>query len=220
MNQTAIQVLLIDDHPMVVEGIKTLLRHESGVQVVGQASSDADALRCLHALPHVQVVLLGLNQPGPAGPELIRSLRAVAPQARVLALSVFHDPRFVTEVLEAGGAGYILKSSSREELIDAIRSVADGRTYFSPEIGATLLQNLHFPAANADVREVRPVELTTREKQILQLIAQEYSNSLIAETLFISERTVETHRKNILTKTNSKSVVGLIQYAFRNKLIR
>ncbi|WP_400191726.1 response regulator [Hymenobacter sp. B81] len=215
-----IDVLLVDDHPMVVEGIKTLLRHEPGIRVVAQASSGAEALRCLQQLPAVQVAIVDLNMAGGlAGPELTRALRAQAPLVRVLALSMNHDPTSVAEVLAAGGAGYLLKSSSREELIEAIKQVGMGHTYFSREVGDALLQNLRLPGLGATEREEPPVELTAREREILQLIAFEYSNSHIAQKLFISERTVESHRKNILTKTKSKSIVGLIQYALRHKLI-
>ena len=139
-------------------------------------------------------------------------------QGRVLALSMFHDHASVQEVLAAGGAGYLLKNATAQELTDAVRCVAGGRSYFAPEVSATLLEHPAAPAA----REAgeRPVALTTREQEILQLIAGEYSNAAIAEKLFISERTVETHRRNIFTKTKSKSIVGLIQYALKHKLIR
>ncbi|MCC2548066.1 response regulator transcription factor [Hymenobacter sp. BT175] len=214
-----IQVLLVDDHQMVIEGIKTLLKNEADIRVVAQANSGPEALRRLRDHPQVQVAIFDLNMPQMTGVELTRAVRDAYPQVRIIALSMFHDHTSITEVLEAGGAGYLLKNTSKQELGDAIRRVAAGQTYFSPEVGSTLLQNLNVPANRDRSGEDRPVELTAREREILQLIAQEYSNQHIAETLFISERTVETHRKNILTKTNSKSVVGLIQYALRHKLI-
>jgi DNA-binding NarL/FixJ family response regulator len=123
----------------------------------------------------------------------------------------------VAAVLEAGGAGYLLKNTGQAELSGAIRQVMSGQTYFSAEVGAMLLANMQQPQSSSNAERV--AELTAREKEVLQLIAREHSNHSIAEQLFISERTVETHRKNILTKTNSKSVIGLIQYALRHKLI-
>ena len=215
-----IHVLLADDHQMVIEGIKTLLQQETDIRVVAQAYSGQEALHCLQAHPEVNVAIVDLNMPQMTGVELTRTIRNTRPDVRVLALSMFHDHTSVTEVLEAGGAGYLLKNTNKDELSEAIRAVAAGRTFFSREVGAMLLQNMQIPAnGRRKPSDEHPIELTAREKQVLQLIAREYSNYHIAEQLFISERTVETHRKNILTKTNSKSVVGLIQYALRHKLI-
>ncbi|WBA42201.1 response regulator transcription factor [Hymenobacter canadensis] len=215
-----IHVLLADDHQLVIEGIKTLLRQEADIRVVAQASNGAEALRCLHNHPEVNVAIVDLNMPQMSGVELTRLIHGQRPDVRVLALSMSHDHASVTEVLEAGGAGYLLKNTSKAELSNAIRSVAAGSTFFSPEVGTMLLQNMRTPAnGRAATTEHRPVGLTSREKEILQLIAREFSNADIAGQLFISERTVETHRRNILVKTSCKSVIGLIQYALRHKLI-
>ncbi|WP_303310812.1 response regulator transcription factor [Hymenobacter sp. BT730] len=215
--QTDIQVLLVDDHQMVLEGIRTLLRAEQDIQVVGQASNREEALQLLEALPQVQVVLIDLNIPGAEGVELIRSMKQQKPQVQILALASLADAATIQAVLGAGGTGYLLKNSTKSELVQAIRQVAASNTFFSQEAAATLLQHLDIPARRAP--QVVPALLTERERQVLGLIVQEYSNNRIAEELFISERTVETHRKNILAKTNSKSIVGLIKYAFRHKLI-
>ncbi|MBC6988527.1 response regulator [Hymenobacter sp. BT491] len=214
-----VRVLIVDDHPLVIEGVKMLLKQESDIEIVAQAESGLEALQKLKQDPEITVALVDLNMPEMSGVELTQAIREQAPQVRVLVLSMTHDHASVTEVLEAGGSGYVLKNTTREELGEAIRQIVAGRTFFSREVGATLLQNYELASLRLPPREEVPVSLTTREREILKLIAQEYSNYHIAETLFISERTVETHRKNILTKTNSKSVVGLIQYAMRHKLI-
>jgi DNA-binding NarL/FixJ family response regulator len=213
-----INLLLVDDHQMVIEGIKTLLKTDPVVRVVAQANSGDEALRRLREHPEVQLAIVDLNMPQMSGVELTKRIRADFPSIRVMALSMFHDHSSVMEVLEAGGAGYLLKNTTKAELSEAIRAVAAGRTHFSQEVGHTLLQNLDVPGQRGPT-PAQPVELTTREKEILQLVAAEKSNHDIAEALFISERTVETHRKNILTKTNCKSVVGLIQYALKHKMI-
>ena len=212
-----INLLLVDDHPLVIEGIKTLLRTDAAVRVVAQASSGPEALLRLREHPEVDVVLLDLHMPRMSGVELTRFIRAEHPGVRVLALSMFHDHTSVTQVLEAGGLGYLLKNTSKAELSAAIADVAAGRTHFSQEVGQTLLQNLDVPGQRDGTALI--AELTSREREILRLVAGEKSNQAIAEALFISERTVETHRKNILTKTNCKSVVGLIQYAIKHKLL-
>ncbi|MET4107139.1 response regulator transcription factor [Hymenobacter sp. UYP22] len=216
LSTQVIPVLLVDDHPVIVEGIKSMLRPETDLQVVIQAHSGTEALRLLASHPEVKVAVLDLNMPEMSGVELARAIRTTWPSVRVLILSMFHDHATVAEVLEAGGSGYVLKTASRAELSEAIRQVAAGQNYFSQDVAHTLLQNLQIPAS---LQAGKAVELTGREQEILRLIAREFSNQAIAETLFISERTVETHRRNLFTKTNSKSVVGLIQYAMRNKLI-
>lgn len=213
-----IQVLLVDDHPLVVEGISSLLRDLDDIRVVATASSGYEAVKRLQEQPGVRVAIVDLNMPGMSGVDLLRLMGQQFPAVRALALSVYYDYSSVTDVLEAGGAGYLLKNTSKKELIDSVRRVYAGQRAFSQEVGDTLLQNLPRPVA-ATLPEERPVELTAREKEVLELIAEEIPNSLIAERLFISERTVESHRKNLLTKTNSKSVVGLIQYALRHKLL-
>lgn len=215
-SKPSIELLLVDDHPMVLEGLKALLRAAPDIRVAAQACSGPDALARLAQPPAVHVAVVDLNMPGMTGVELTATIRVRFPAVRVLVISMFHDHASVAEVLEAGATGYVLKTAGAAELSEAIRRVAAGSTYFSAAVAATLLENLHL-AGNRE--PVRQAGLTTREREILQLIAQEYSNQHIAEQLFISERTVETHRKNILVKTNSKSVVGLIQYALRHKLI-
>ncbi len=210
-------LLLVDDHPMVIEGVKTLLKSDQSVRVVAQATSGAEALRRLRERPDIDLAIVDLHMPAMSGIELTRLIRAEFPAVLVLALSMFHDHASVLEVLEAGGQGYLLKNTTKAELSAAIANVMAGRTHFSQEVGQTLLQNLDVPGQRGAASAV--VELTAREKEILRLVAEEKSNHAIAEALFISERTVETHRKNILTKTNCKSVVGLIQYAIRHKLL-
>ncbi|MFD2787109.1 response regulator [Hymenobacter rubripertinctus] len=211
-----IPLLLVDDHPVIVEGIKNMLRPEEDLQVVIQAHCGAQALELLAQHPEVRVAVLDLNMPEMGGVELAQAIRGRWPQVRVLVLSMFHDHATVADVVAAGGSGYVLKTASRAELSNAIRQVAAGHTYFSQDVADTLLQNFQIPSA---LEARRKPALTGREQEILELIAREYSNHDIAEALFISERTVETHRRNLFTKTKSKSVVGLIQYALRNKLI-
>jgi DNA-binding NarL/FixJ family response regulator len=215
----AIQVLVVDDHPLVIEGIQSLLRDAEDIRIVATAASGQEALLRLREQPDVQVAIVDLNMPGMTGVELLRLMQQQHPGVRAMALSVYYDYSSVTDVLEVGGWGYLLKNTSKKELIEAVRQVHAGHNYFSQEVGATLLQQFPRPASPADVRDERPAELTAREKEVLQLIAREIPSSRIAEQLFISERTVESHRKNLLAKTNSKSVVGLIQYALRHKLI-
>jgi DNA-binding NarL/FixJ family response regulator len=221
LSETCIAVLVVDDHQMVIEGVKTLLKSKPSIKVVAQANSGAEALECLRNNPDIRVVLTDLNMPRMSGVDFIRAARELKDSLRIVALSMFFDHASVADVLSAGGCGYLLKSMDPEELVTAVEQVAAGHTYFSPEVGTMLLQNLDLATLRQDPPVAdTPVALTSREREVLDLISREYSNHHIAETLFISERTVETHRKNILAKTNSKSIIGLIRYALRHKLIQ
>ena len=212
-----IPVLLVDDHQLVIEGVQVLLRHAPDIHVVATANSGVQALQLLRQHPDILVVLVDLHMPQMSGQAFIQAAHATHPYLRVIVLSMYHDHATVRGVLAAGGAGYLLKDTTAQELSIAIRRVAGGRTFFSPAVGTTLLDNLDVPATRLPGNPAVP--LTTREREVLQLIAGEHSNAAIAAKMGISERTVETHRKNIFTKTGAKSVVGLLQYALRYKLI-
>lgn len=215
--EVSLCVLLVDDHPLVLEGVRALLQLDAGVCVVAAVTMGAEALRQLRQLRHVDVALLDMQMPLMSGVELVRFIRLEFPHVRLLALSMAYDAVSVQEVLDAGAAGYMLKNVLGPELCTAIRRVAAGHTYFCPEVAAMLLDQLPLPARLA---QNQPALLTSRELEILHLIAEEKLNLHIADQLHISERTVETHRKNIFTKTGCKSVVGLLQYALRHKLLK
>jgi DNA-binding NarL/FixJ family response regulator len=211
-----LRLLLVDDHQMLIEGIKTLLRGEPDVEVVAEATSGAAALAAIAETP-VDMALLDINMPHMSGIQLCAELHRRYPKLRILALSMFEDYSSIQGMLQAGASGYILKNTSKVELLAAVRRIASGHTYFAPTVATTILEHAGAPPAPDPHASVT---LSTREREILQLIAQELSNQQIADKLFISERTVETHRKNIFFKTQSKSVVGLIQYAIRHELIK
>ena len=214
MEESHISVYLVDDHPLVIEGVKKLLSHDERIVVVAHASSGPEALRQLRYHPEVRVAIVDMNMPEMSGIELTQALRRQYPNVRVLILSMDYEYDGVKELLAAGGSGYLLKNTSREEITTAVREIATGHTFFSPAVGATLLQQFAPPLPAEPV-----AALTTRELEVLRLIALEYTNGEIADQLCISERTVETHRKNLMAKTHSKTVVGLIQYALRHKLL-
>lgn len=214
-----LNLLLVDDHQMLIEGIKTLLRGEPDLRVAAEANSGAAALDILGSTP-IDMALLDINMPQMSGIELCAEIRRRHPQIRMLALSMFEDYTSVQAMLQAGASGYILKNTSKTELLEAVRRIASGHTYFTSSVATTILEHAGAPPLPPQDPKDTAVSLSAREREILQLIAQEYSNQQIADKLFISERTVETHRKNLFFKTQSKSVVGLIQYAIRHELIK
>lgn len=210
-----IRIFLVDDHQVLLEGIHSLLSQVPELSVCGKASSARAALAMMEGnVP--DVLLTDVQMPGMDGEELTREVLRRFPNVRVCALSMLGDAEAIGRLLDAGVTGYILKNTGQDELLKAIHSVARGELYFSDEVSAEMMRAM--AVRKEAVHAAMPV-LTPREVEIVRLIAKEYSNARIAESLFISERTVETHRKNIFRKTGTKSVVGLLKYAMEHQLL-
>ncbi|MBL7835378.1 MAG: response regulator transcription factor [Cyclobacteriaceae bacterium] len=204
------KILLVDDHTILLDGVKSLLSQEEGLQIVGQAGSAEAALEFLKK-HDVDLVITDYSMPGMDGLSLVNTLKRIAPNTKIILLSMHDEVHLVKEILKAGVNGYVLKNDTHKELLNAIRDVSQGKVYLSSDVNKMLITNLN----NPDEGKL----LTDREREILKLIAKEYTNKDIAEELFISERTVETHRKNIFKKTGTNSLVGLIKFAYANNLI-
>ena len=198
------RVLLVDDHTIMLDGLIALLKTDEEIEIVGTAGTVSDAMTFLK-MNHVDVLVTDYNLPDDDGLSLVRKVKRLWPEIKILVLSMHNETHLVKEILKEGINGYVLKKDSKDELIDALYSVKKGNLFVSNEINSMLVRNLHQP----DDQKL----LTERELEILKLIAKEYTNRLIAEELFISERTVETHRKNIFRKTKTSSLVGLIKFA-------
>jgi len=201
--------VLVDDHQILLEGIKTLLSVEADLEIVGEA---ADARRATQLLGFAKSDLLvtDLSLPDTNHTDFIKSTRAQYPALKILVLSMHDEQEIIKDVLKAGANGYVLKNNSREELVKAIRNVLLGAEYVSPDVALKLLEAS---------KRLNESHLTGREIEIVRLISKEFSNKQIADKLFISERTVESHRKNIFRKAGVHTVVGVINYAVNNKLL-
>jgi len=206
----SVRILLVDDHAILLDGVKNLLDKEDGIHVAGLASDAEKALDFLQK-HDVDIVVTDFHMPGTDGLSLVHTLKRIRPEIKIIVLSMHDETHLVKEILRAGIHGYVLKKDTHRELLKAIREVNSGRVYLSNDINKILITNLQ----NPDEGKL----LTDREREIVKLIAKEYSNKDIAEALFISERTVETHRKNIFKKTGTSSLVGLIKFAYANNLI-
>lgn len=213
--KSKIKILFLDDHQMLIDGLKALLKHETRFEIVGEATR---AERAIELIPEVRpdVVVTDINMPGISGIEFTKSVHELYPDIKILALSMYGEKGMISEMLDAGVSGYILKNTGKEELVNALQKIYDGGLFFSEDVSAEMMRSIHEKKRIS--YEVKKAHLTPREKEIIELIAREFSNAKIAETLFISERTVESHRKNIFRKTDTKSLVGLIKYAIENKL--
>jgi two-component system, NarL family, nitrate/nitrite response regulator NarL len=205
-----LRILLVDDHTMLLEGINTLLANQPNLKVVAKASNGEAAIQQLKSI-RVDLIVTDLNMPGLDGVALYNQVKSQFPLLKVIVLSMHDEVHIVKDLLRAGVNGYVLKKDTHTELLKAIDEVCAGKVYVSSEVNKVLVEDLQHDGE-------KPL-LTTRELEIVRLIVKEYSNKRIAEELFISERTVETHRKNILRKTRVGSIVGLIKYAYANKLV-
>ena len=208
-----IRVLIADDHEMIRNGLAALLRDEPEIHVVEFAVNGQDALdKC--AYRNVDVVLMDIMMPEMNGVDATRAIKQKHPHIKVLAVTINDEQRFVKETLQAGASGYILKHSTKQEIVQAIKSVAQNRPYFSSEILSRISTEFASGAA-ADV----PM-LTKKETDVLCLIAQEFTNHEIADQLGCGIRTVDTHKRNLIKKLEVKNVVGLVKYALRMGVVR
>ncbi len=206
-----IKVFLIDDHSMVLEGIKALLRESSVVEIVGSATDGYQALDTLKTIP-AEVVLCDINLGDINGIELCSMLKKAFPNLKVLGLSTFKERSYITRMIDAGASGYLLKNATREELEEGIAAAWRGRLFLSAE-ASEVITHPEPSAAN-----LIPL-LTAREKEVLALIAEGYTNGQIAGKLFISPLTVDSHRKNLLAKFAVKNTAAMVKLAFDHGLL-
>ena len=216
-----INVLVVDDHRMIRDGIRVSLAEVDDMCVVDEAASQEEAVAKLAQHPDVHVVVMDISLgDGGDGIAATRQLIQHDPAVRVLALSMHDEEAHITNMLQAGAVGYLLKDTGMDELVTAIRTVAQGESYFSRDVSATMMSRfMTNKKAKASSDSVLPEQLTRREREILQLIAEEYTNPEIAEKLFISPRTVDTHRRNLILKLNAKNTAGLVRYAIKHALV-
>jgi len=208
-----IRVMIADDHGIVRSGLKMLIDRQHDMQVVAEAGDGVTALEQAQAQrPHVAV--LDVSMPRMTGLQAAREIRSHVPDTRVLLLSMHDDERYFLEGLEAGAAGYVLKRAADTDLIGAVRTVAEGRTFLSDDAQRTLMDEwLENGSPQPDDR------LTPRELEVVKLIAEAFTNRQIAATLKLSEKTVESHRANVLSKLDMRDRVELVRYAIRRGLV-
>lgn len=212
-------ILLVDDHKIIREGIKHYLEAYDGVRVVGEAKNGVEALEWLepnHA--QVDIGILDIGMDGMNGIELCGEMTKLYPNIKCIALSMFSESYHIKQMMQAGALGYLLKNSSKEEIHEAITKVSDGGTYFTSEVTGIVMESMTGTTKKSYSRMTLDMPLTDRELEVLELIMKEFSNQEIADKLFISPRTVDAHKRNLLEKTGSKNLAGLVMYAVQNRL--
>ncbi|NOT49812.1 MAG: response regulator transcription factor [Chitinophagaceae bacterium] len=208
-----IQLLIADDHAILRDGIVSLLRSEPAFHIACTASDGYEVLEMINAHA-VDVCLLDINMPRLDGIETAKLIREKKPGIKIIMLTTYNDREIISELVHLGVAGYLLKNSDKQELVEAIHKVMKGRHYFSEEVEKIILEGL------TDKKSPEVIPLTERELEVVQLLAKEYTNDKIASELHISFRTVETHRKNIMQKTKANNLAGLMKFAYSKGLIK
>jgi two-component system, NarL family, nitrate/nitrite response regulator NarL len=204
-----INILIVDDHPMVLEGMKAQLSNLDYITVTGTATNAFEAMEKLKSLP-VDIVIVDINLPEVSGIDLTEKIKKEYPSIKVLAMSTFKERSYISQMIKNGASGYLVKSASKEEIEAAILSANEGKLYLSLDINAIDL--------NSEITTDVPV-VSRREKEVLQLIVDGLTNPQIAEKLFISLHTVDSHRKNLLAKFNVNNTASLIRVAIKNNLV-
>ncbi len=212
-----IRVIVADDHTLVREGVRMILAKESDLEVVGEASDGQQALGLVENLKP-DVVIMDISMPGMGGIEATQRLRERHPKVAVLALTMHEEETYVFRLLRAGASGYVLKRAAAQDLVQAVRAAARGESFLYPSVARKVLEDYLKRVEAGEGRE-RFDGLTEREKEILTLIAQGSSNQQIAQQLFVSIKTVQTHRAHILEKLNLHDRTELVRYAIRKGLI-
>jgi DNA-binding NarL/FixJ family response regulator len=213
-----IKVLIADDHKIIRVGLRGILDKTNEVEVVAEAEDGNQVLETLKSIV-TDVVLMDIDMGRTSGIETTKKVKETFPDVHVLALTMHEEQGNVIQMLEAGASGYLLKNTGVEELLAALHAVVKGDSYFSNTVSATLLKALTNIKATSKAKYDKDIPLSAREIEVLKLIAGEYTNGEIAEKLFISIRTVDTHRRNILEKLQLKNTAGLVKYAIEKAFI-
>lgn len=216
---TKIRVLLADDHPLVRSGLMSLLEPLQEFQIVGEAGDGGEAVALTKKLKP-DVVVIDLSMPVMSGVEATKLIREQVPESRVLVLTMHENEEYVFQILRSGAGGYILKNCGRDELAAAIRAVSRGEKFFSPKVSEMMVQAYLRKAEAREMHIVDPTRapLTPRETEVLACVAEGMTNQEIAEKLYISARTVETHKTNIMQKLGIEDTAKLIRYAVETKM--
>lgn len=215
--KSEIRILLVDDHTILRQGLRRLLEAEPGVIVVGEAKDGREAVERAREL-QPDVIVMDLAMPALNGLDASRQILKAQPSARILVLSMYLDDDYVTQALDAGVCGYVMKDAPATDLVQAVRTCAKGETFFTPQI----------PQATVDrykaVREANgrrgPVELTHREREVMKLLAEGHTVKEVADMLHLSQKTVDTHKTNLMKKLDIHNRVELVKYAIHKKIIQ
>jgi len=212
-------VLIVDDHPLFREGLKSLISRNTRFEVVGEAGNGREGLRMAKKLKP-DLVIVDISLPDKSGIDLTRDIRSLLPETRVMIVSMHSKIDYITEAFQAGATGYVVKESATDRLVQGLEAVSRGEYFLDTSLSHQVVKKLaEFPEKEAKITDARYETLTSREQQVVRLLAEGLSSKEIAEKLFISPKTVENHRANIMNKLDLHSTMELVRYAARLGLI-
>ncbi|RUT78212.1 response regulator [Ancylomarina longa] len=214
---TTCKVIIADDHQIIVDGIKAMLNQIPNIEIIGEARDGQEAVNIIFDL-RPNLVILDISMPKLSGIEVAKRIRKENTKIKILVLTQHENREYVMQMLRAGANGYLLKNCKKPELVEAIDTVMRGESYLGNRISKVMINSIIDKSTKAEKEETK-VHFTKREKEIIRLIATDLSNQEIADQLSISLRTVETHRRNVMQKLNVNTVVALVRYAVKHKII-
>jgi len=213
------KILIVDDHEVVRDGLRNILLSLENISIAGEAGNGEDAIKMYNSVKP-DLVIMDISMPGMNGIEATKIIKEKDPDAKILILTMHDNQEYLNQIIRSGAKGFILKNTDKEELLDAVKTVASGENFFSKDISKLIIDNYIRSAKDQEKSDgFKEVPLTKREIEILKLIASGYSNQEIANILYISYNTVDTHRKNIMHKLSIKNTAGLVRYAIEKGLI-
>jgi two-component system nitrate/nitrite response regulator NarL len=213
------KILIVDDHEVVRDGLKNILTSLENISIAGEAGNGEDAVKMYSSLKP-DLVIMDISMPGMNGIEATKIIKEKDPDARILILTMHDNQEYLNQIIRSGAKGFILKNTDKDELLEAVKTVSGGDNFFSKDISKLIIDNYIRTAKETEKNDgYKEVPLTKREIEILKLIASGYSNQEIANILYISYNTVDTHRKNIMHKLSIKNTAGLVRYAIEKGLI-
>ncbi len=212
------KILLVDDHKVIRDAFRYYFTEDSGYEIHDEAINGKEALNLLESNTY-DIIITDINMPVMDGVELVTQIREKDKEQKILALSMSNEIRIIKKMLALNINGYILKEAGKDEVVHALENILSGENYFSPDVSRTVLESMTSANLKPKKRLTVEVDLSNREKEILKLIMEEKSNQDIADELFISVRTVEGHKNNMLIKTGCKNLVGLTKYAVEKNLV-
>ena len=213
-----IKIILVDDHQIIRDGIKSLLQNESDISVIAEASDFIELNDYLN-IKIPDIILLDISLPGISGIEITKIMKEKFPDIRIIILSMHINEEFIINAVQSGASGYLAKNTTKKELLDAIRHVYEKGEYYSPMISNILAKSFIKTVKSDNKDKIDENLLSKREIEILKLFADGYSNKEIADKLFISTRTVESHKNHIMQKLNLKSPVEMLKFAIKNRIV-
>jgi DNA-binding NarL/FixJ family response regulator len=212
------RVLIVDDHQLIIDGLRGFIESNEGYQVVGEASTGTEAIRLASVL-NPDLILMDIEMPEMSGIQASQEIKKMMPAVKIIIVSMHNEKQLIKKLIDQGADGYLLKNSSQQEVMDAIQKVLNNQIYLSQDVTLSLLDKSNSKSASSS-DTITLSQLTEREIEILKLVAQGMTNKEVGDQLNISHRTVDTHRTNLMKKLDITNVAGLIRFAFKNGLIQ